>query len=70
MELESTTEVHGSRWADPMPGLHDPDGRTRARPELEFVATELAEQCGGVDADATDSKRTNRSSGTFKRRSS
>ena len=57
VELESTTEVHGSRWADPMPGLHDPDGPHPSSPELEFVATGIPlEQCGGVDADATDSE--------------
>ena len=57
VELDSTTEVHGSRWADPMPGLHDPDGPHPSSPELEFVATGIPlEQCGGVDADATDSE--------------
>ena len=56
VELESTTEVHGDRWADPMPGLHDPDGPHPTSPELEFVATGIPlEQRGGVDADATDS---------------
>jgi hypothetical protein len=56
VELDDVIDVHGDRWADPMPGLHDPDGVHPRSPELEFCPTGIPLGVGGgVDVDATDS---------------
>ena len=56
VELDDVIDVHGDRWADPMPGLHDPDGVHPLSPELEFCPTGIPLGVGGgVDVDATDS---------------
>ena len=56
VELDDVIDTHGDRWADPMPGLHDPDGVHPRSPELEFCPTGIPLGVGGgVDVDATDS---------------
>ena len=56
VELDDVIDTHGDRWADPMPGLHDPDGPHPRSPELEFCPTGIPLGVGGgVDVDATDS---------------